>query len=214
MWVFTLVPVKKLSETKKRLSSILDAEERRDFALRMLLDVLKAISASRVDRTVVISSDRDVERLSFNSGMTSLSDTGEELNRVLENATHWSVREGAQSVLILPADVPLVTSVDINRMVSLCSDGPSVAVSPSHRGGTNALMRNPPIVMRTLFGPESFKKHLDEASKLGIQAGIYKSPGLSLDIDLPEDLEFLFRLGEGTESQRFLKSKEVHKRIA
>ena len=60
MSVFTLVPVKKLSETKKRLSLILDAEERRAFALAMLLDVLKAISASSVDKTVLIGSDMDV----------------------------------------------------------------------------------------------------------------------------------------------------------
>jgi len=214
MSVFTLVPVKKLSETKKRLSAVLNAEERREFALAMLLDVLKAISASCVDRTVLIGCDRDVERLSSDCGMTFLSDTGEELNRVLEYATHWAVREGAETLLVLPADVPLVTSEDIDRVVSLCSDRPSVAVAPSHGGGTNALMRNPPNVMPTYFGPRSYERHLEEASKLGIRASTHESQGLYLDIDLPRDLKLLSKLGEGTESQRFLESKDVDRRIA
>jgi 2-phospho-L-lactate guanylyltransferase len=179
----------------------------------MLLDILEAVSASHVDETLLIGSDREVERLSSDRGMMFLSDTGEKLNQVLEHATKWTLSEGAQSVLVLPADVPLVTSKDINGIVSLCSDSPSVGVSPSHAGGTNSLMRNPPNVMPTYFGPESYKRHLDEASKLGIQASTSESQGLSLDIDLPRDLSLLFKLGEGTESQRFLRSREIDGRI-
>lgn len=213
MSVFTLVPVKKLSETKKRLSLILVAEERKAFALAMLLDVLKAISASSVDKTVLIGSDTDVERVSLNWEAAFLSDTGEELNQVLQYATDWSIHKGAEAVLVLPADVPLVTSEDIDQVISLCSDRPSVAVSPSSRGGTNALMRNPARVMPTYFGPDSSKRHLHEASKLGIRASIYKSAGLSLDMDLPRDLKLLLKLGEGTESQHFLGSNDIDKRF-
>ena len=213
MSVFAIVPVKRLSETKKRLSVVLDGEERREFALAMLLDILEAVSASDVDETLLLGSDREVERLSSDRGMMFLSDTGGELNQVLEHATHWTLGEGAESVLVLPADVPLVTSREINGIISLCSDRPSVGVSPSVAGGTNALMRNPPNVMPTYFGPKSYKRHLDEASKLGIQASTFESQGLSLDIDLPRDLRLLYRLGEGTESQRFLRSKEIHERI-
>jgi len=213
MSVFTLVPVKKLSETKKRLSSILNAEERRAFALAMLLDVLKAISASSVDKTVLIGSDMDVRRVSLDWEAAFLSDTGEELNQVLQYATDWSVHRGAEAVLVLPADVPLVTSEDIDQIMSLCSDRTSIAVSPSSRGGTNALMRNPPGVMPTYFGPDSSKRHLHEASKLGIRASIYESASLSLDIDLPRDLKLLLKLGEGTGSQHFLESNDIDKRF-
>ena len=213
MSVFTLVPVKKLSETKKRLSPILNAEERRAFALAMLLDVLRAISASSADKTVLIGSDTDVKRLSLNWNADFLSDTGEELNQVLQYATDWSVHRGAEAVLVLPADVPLVTAEDIDQVTSFCSDRPSVAVSPSRGEGTNALMRNPPRVMPTYFGPESFKRHLHEASKLGIRASIYKSASLSLDIDIPRDLKLLLKLGDGTKSQRFLESNDIRKRF-
>ncbi len=213
MKVFSLVPVKKLVETKERLSAILNAEERREFALAMLLDVVKAISSSRVHRTVLIGSDMDVRRLSSNFAAEFLSDTGEQLNQVLEYSTHWSIREGAEAVLVLPADIPLVRSADIDRMIFLCTDRPSIGISPSHGGGTNALIRNPPDVIPTSFGPESFRKHLDEASKVGIEARIYESPGLSLDIDLSRDLESLLEFGEGTESHRVLKRLDIDKRL-
>lgn len=65
--------------------------------------------------------------------------------------------------------------------------------------------------MPTYFGPESFKRHLHEASKLGIRASIYKSASLSLDIDIPRDLRLLLKLGDGTESQRFLESNDISK---
>ncbi len=213
MSVFTLVPVKKLSETKKRLSSILNAEERRAFALAMLLDVLRAISASGVDKIVLIGSDKDVRKVSLDWEAEFLSDTGEELNQVLQYATDWSVHKGAEAVLVLPADVPIVTSEDIDRIISLCSDRPSIAVSPSSRGGTNALMRNPPRAMPTYFGPDSSKRHLHEASKLGIRASIHESASLSLDIDLPGDLKLLLKLGKGTGSQHFLVSNDIGKRF-
>jgi 2-phospho-L-lactate guanylyltransferase len=213
MKVFSLVPVKKLVETKERLSAILNAEERREFVLAMLLDVLKTVSSSRIDRTVLIGSDMDVRRLSSNFAAEFLSDTGEQLNRVLEYATQWSIRKGAEAVLVLPADIPLVKSADIDRMISLCTHRPSVAISPSHGGGTNALVRNPPDVIPTSFGPESFRKHLNEASKVGIEARIYESPRLSVDIDLPRDLESLLEFGEGTVSHRVLKRLDVDKRL-
>ena len=62
---FCFDPCQKLSESKVRLSSILKPEERRDFTLAMLTDVLKTVFSSSISRTVVVSSDGDVRNISL-----------------------------------------------------------------------------------------------------------------------------------------------------
>jgi len=213
MTIFALVPVKRLSESKNRLSTIFKREERKDFVIAMLRDVLEAISSSTVDRTVIMGSDGVVERLSYDYRASFLADTGQELNKVIGCATAWCIREEAESVLILPADIPLVSSIEIDKIISSCSEEPSVVISPSRDGGTNALMRRPPDTIQTYFGPRSFEKHINEASRKGVTARIYKSPNLSLDIDSPQDLRQLLEVGEGTEAYEFLKRSEGDKRL-
>jgi len=213
MTIFALVPVKRLSKSKNRLSMIFKREERTGFVIAMLRDVLEAISSSAVDRTAIIGSDGIVQRLSSDHGASFLPDTGQELNKVIGCATAWCIREEAESVLILPADIPLVSSIEIDKIISHCSEEPSVVISPSHDEGTNALLRRPPDTIQTHFGPGSFEKHINEASRKGVTAKIYKSPNLSLDIDSPRDLRQLLEVGEGTEAYRFLKRSEGDKRL-
>lgn len=213
MSIFALIPVKRLSESKKRLSTIFKLGERRGFAIAMLKDVLKATSLSRVDRTVIIGSDQIVQDLSSDFKAFFLPDTGEELNQVIGYATEWCIGEEAESVLILPADIPLITSSEIDKIISLCSEKPSVAISTSYDGGTNALMCKPPDIMPSHFGAGSFEKHINEASRKGVTAKIYRSPRLSLDIDSPQDLKRFLEIGKGTEAYRFLKQNEMDKRL-
>ncbi len=213
MTIFALVPVKRLSKSKNRLSTIFKREERTDFVIAMLRDVLEAISSSTVDRTVIMGSDAIVQRLSSDYGASFLPDTEQELNIAIGCATAWCIREEAESVLILPADIPLVSSIEIDKIISHCSEEPSVVISPSHEGGTNALMRRPPDTIQTYFGPRSFEKHINEASRKGVTAKIYKSPNLSLDIDSPRDLRQLLEVGEGTQAYEFLKRSEGDKRL-
>lgn len=213
MSTFALIPVKRLSEAKVRLSTILKPEERKDFTLAMLMDVLKAVFSSSISRTVIVSSDRNVRSISLKREVTFFPDTGDELNSVLNQATEWCIRRGAEEVLILPTDVPLITCQDIEEMISLNSDGGSVTISPSYSGGTNALIRRPPDIIPTCFGNQSFKKHIDEASKIGVKIKIYRSPRVSLDIDSPRDLIQFLKIESETETSRFLRERGIDKRL-
>jgi len=212
--IFTLIPVKKLIESKRRLSEILEPKERRDFTLIMLKDVLKAIvSSSMIHRTVVIGSDPDVQSLASNFGAVFLLDTESGLNLALKHATRWCMENGAESLLILPSDVPLVTSEDIDRIIHLSSDECSLVLSPSKNGGTNALMQRPPDLVEPHFGPGSFERHILEASKKGMIAKVYRSLRIVLDVDSIEDLREFLKLGEGTSSYNFLKNIKVDERL-
>ena len=72
MSTFAVVPVKTLLKSKTRLSNFFTLQERPLFTLAMLEDVLSALKSSKVNKTVVVSSDSTVEGLVKNFGMIFL----------------------------------------------------------------------------------------------------------------------------------------------
>jgi 2-phospho-L-lactate guanylyltransferase len=116
-----------------------------------------------------------------------------DLNQALQQATRAAVGSGASAVLVVPADLPLVTADDLRQLVELAGTPPVVVLAPDRRqSGTNAMLASPAGLIEYSFGPSSFDRH----RALGIAAGarvlVCDRPGLALDLDLPEDLG-LFR---------------------
>jgi 2-phospho-L-lactate guanylyltransferase len=210
MSTFAVVPVKSLLKSKTRLSNIFTFQERTLFTLAMLQDVLNGLKSSNVNETVVVSSDLTVERFVKNFGMTFLKETQKGLNQALNQAIKWCVRNTAEWLLVLPADVPLITSKDINQIVKLALNN-SVVISPSRNGGTNALLQTPPGVISPCFGSNSFKKHICKASAKHVKTKIYVSSNVMLDIDSEKDLEQLLKVGKQTASHRFLEKSSWSK---
>jgi 2-phospho-L-lactate guanylyltransferase len=207
-----VIPVKSLSTCKERLSSVLNVDERKEFVLSMLNDVLEAASSSMVNQTVIVGLDYLIQKI-IESRAYFLLETKKGLNNALEYATNWCVERGAEAILILPADIPLITAADINRMIQMSSEVASIVISPSRDGGTNALMRKPPDVIKTHFGPGSFNRHVGEASKKGIQAKIYRSSRIYLDIDSIQDLRMFLKRGGGKISYEFLEQTMIEERL-
>lgn len=210
MSTFAVVPVKTLLKSKTRLSNFFTLQERPLLTLAMLEDVLNALKSSKVNNTIVIGSDSTVEGLVKNYSMTFLREKQEGLNQALDQATKLCVRNSAELVLVLPADIPLITSKDINGLVKLARKD-SVVISPSQNGGTNALLQTPPGIVSPCFGPDSFKKHFYKAVSKGVQAKIYVSSNLMLDIDSEKDLVQLLKADQQTASNRFLSQSSWSK---
>lgn len=213
MSVYAVVPVKATIKSKARLSTVLNPQERQTLTLTMLEDVLKALKSSSVYQIGVISSDLTVQALTNKFEAVFLSESQRGLNQAVEQATEWCNQNKAESVLILPADIPLITTEDINQIVKLGSEETSVVISPSLNWGTNALLQKPPRLMPARYGPYSFKKHVDEASAKGVAAKIYNSPRITIDIDSLEDLKGFLKVESQTVSQRFLKQIRVQERL-
>lgn len=170
----------------------------------MLKDVLTAVKCSKVNKIVVVASNQKVKNITKKVGATYLEEKTGNLNASLNKAIEWSSLNGAKSVLILPADIPLVTVKEINEIINLGSKPPFVVVASSHNMGTNALFQNPPTLISPRFGPNSFKKHQKEVTEKGISPIVYQSEGLLLDIDLPEDLDKLLKTEKRTATRKVL----------
>lgn len=212
---FAIVPVKKLSEAKSRLSPLLSESERKQFCLKMLEDVLAAIKTSKsVYKTIVVSKDARVFEVAKKFHISPFMESRSGLNQAISEAVNWCISVGAKSALILPADIPLVSSEDVNKILVFGSAS-SMVISPSReRTGTNALLRNPPRAVPAFFGQNSFQRYIEEASKRGIRFHVYESPRIALDIDTIEDLvDFVALNAEKTRAYRFLMKIEVAKRL-
>ena len=82
------------------------------------------------------------------------------LNMALKCTIDYSLRNGAGSLLILPADIPLVEKNDVELIID-SSPEYGIVIVPSRDGrGTNALMLTPPNIIPTVFGSDSFQSHM------------------------------------------------------
>ena len=205
--VYVIIPVKNLDNAKSRLSSLLTEDERKQFCLKMLEDVLRtAKSTKHPHETIVFSKDPIVLKIAknFDAGYIKERETG--LNKTVAEAVDMSVQRRAASLLVLPADIPLVAPSDLKRIFNL-GERASMVISPSKNGkGTNALLLTPPNVSPTFYGPDSFQRHIKEASKLKISFRRYWSPRIALDIDTVEDLKYFVSLkATGTSAYKVLE---------
>ena len=204
MRVLAVVPVKGLKEPKKRLSNVLSPEERSALSAAMLRDVLDALKPSAVRDVLVVSPDSAVKEIADEYRFTFLAPKDADLNGSLKEAVEYALRENFDAVLILPADVPLVSPEGVSKLVELGSEPSTVVLSGSMEGGTNALLLHPADVIPVCFGKDSFYKHVEEALKRDAKLRFYFSREIMLDIDDENDLGKLREMN-GDESKQVFK---------
>lgn len=216
MSIFVVLPLKMLSEAKTRLAQALTPRERPEFVLSMFEDVLDAVTkATAVRNVLVISRDGAVLERACHFKVKALREKAPGgINSAVKQATDWCRANGAEGVLTLPADIPLITPADVNEIASLARQEPMVVITPSKReDGTNALLRRPPNIIPTRYGPNSFSLHLQEAAAKRIPFKVCKLPRIALDIDTIEDLIEFSEEMSYTRSYRFVIDHEIRKRL-
>jgi 2-phospho-L-lactate/phosphoenolpyruvate guanylyltransferase len=192
-----ILPVKRLDWAKSRLNGALGPEQRRALAAGLMQNALLALlNSNALDRVLVVSADPEALALALEHGAEALAETsGGGLNQALTDARSASMGWGATSLLVLASDLPLVTPSDVRTFVREM-DTPGVALAPDRRRqGTNALLLRPAGAIEFAFGANSFDRHLLLAREAGLNARVSELPRLAFDVDLPEDLDDLRRLG-------------------
>ncbi len=201
--VWALVPVKPSGSAKTRLSGLLSAAERGQLFQAMLTDVLAALSTSaRVTEVAIVSSRARAGQVVARYDAHLLIDQERGgLNGALQQAAHVLLRRGAGTMLIVPADVPLVTPDAIDRLIAAHAVRGTAGVTlvpDLGRGGTNGMILTPPDLLQPCYGPDSFRRHWRAAEELGISPISIEIPGLAMDIDMPDDLSLLAGAGGAT----------------
>ncbi|MBW3591649.1 MAG: 2-phospho-L-lactate guanylyltransferase [Actinobacteria bacterium] len=195
-----LIPVKRFDRAKLRLSQRLTPADRRRLGLAMLADVLR--STEKWPHRLVVTEDPDAEAVGVSFGCDLVRDPRKGLNSAIVAGSQRAAEMGATSLLVLPADVPLVSSDDI---AELFGRPEQVVVVASGDGGTNALMRRPPHAIPPAFGPASARRHLDLADQAGLETARMELSSLLLDIDRYADLAALKDAVPALESVRLAR---------
>jgi 2-phospho-L-lactate guanylyltransferase len=168
----------------------------------MLEDVLKALKSSMITEIIIVGAGSLAQQVADKYGASYLSKGRVGLDRAVKKAVEWCLEKKADAVLALPANIPLTSSKDIDRIVELGSEERSVVLSPSLKGGMNALFLNPPNVIQAYFGPSCFFKNVEAAIKKDVIIRFYSSRELAMDVDSEEDLQRLLETEKNTTSKQ------------
>ena len=194
MTLWAIVPVKPLRRGKSRLAGALSEDERAELNESLLQHTLKTLSGLKeVEQVLVVSRDPQALTVARQLGARTVREDGQPLlNTALTRATVVAQVYATRGVLILPADLPLISEEDVLTLIERAVDPPVVVIAPDRHGkGTNALLLSPSGLIEYDFGEDSFEKHCQLAKEAGARLEIVDLPALGLDLDLPEDLEIV-----------------------
>lgn len=185
---WALIPVKRFSDAKTRLSEVLEENERAALAQAMLRDVLQSLRATpAIDGIAVISADPEAIALAKRFDAAIIFDPD-------ESGVNTAVQTGLAAflpynrrVVVVPADIPFARPKDFEEVVELLDLTPVVLVPALYDGGTNALAMSSPDLIQPQFGSESFLAHRKACRDRHLACSVLKSDGIGKDIDRPLD---------------------------
>jgi 2-phospho-L-lactate guanylyltransferase len=190
--ITAIIPIGTLEGAKSRLGGTLDAEERRDLVDTMVYRTVRAgLATPGIDDVLVVTPDLTARDQAAFLGARTLIQPRLGLNEGLEDARADAMAGGADAIVILPIDLPLISPDAIAELIApvvAVADRPLVVLAPDRHGrGTNGLVLAPPDAIAFGFGGESRATHARWAKGAGARYVELEGP-LALDIDTPDDL--------------------------
>ncbi len=197
MTLWAIVPVKPLRRGKSRLAATMTEDERAELNKALLEHTLRTLTdLKEVEEVLVVSRDSSALAMARDLGARTVQEDGAPtLNTALRRATVVAQVYASRGVLVIPADLPLLSRSDVQTLLERAVNPPVVVIAPDrHEKGTNALLLSPADLIEYDFGGDSFRRHCERARKAGARLEIVKLPSLGLDLDVPEDLELIRKL--------------------
>jgi 2-phospho-L-lactate guanylyltransferase len=193
MQTLAILPVKSFDEAKQRLALEMTAGARRALAEAMYSDVLVALRrAEGVNGVLVVSADKGAQQIAGGYGAMVLADDDQGHNPAARRGIHAALESGADRVLLVAGDCPLIDPAELDQLLERRARPPSALIVPDRHGpGTNALVLAPPGSLAPSFGPGSCNRHAEMARSAGTTPEIVEVPSLMLDVDTVEDLDAL-----------------------
>ena len=199
-----IVPVKSFSEAKSRLAEILTLSQRIELSRSLLQNTIKVLQEVTIPiRNLVVSRDPEAITMADKAGFFSINENRHSnLNSAIRLAASVPELDYSTGVLILPADLPLITHTDIEGIINESSESPVVVIVPDRwKKGTNCLLVNPADLIPFSFGDRSFIQHKHLARAAGVKIKVIQNAHMAIDLDTPEDLKFI--LDQDTSKSKF-----------
>jgi 2-phospho-L-lactate guanylyltransferase len=205
------VPAKQFEKGKSRLASLLDIHDRVKLGELLLDSTLHTLeNATALYSTVVISTDVRAKRIAKMHGAIFV-DEGKRIgvNNAVNMANDYCTQAGAVATVVVPQDLPLALSEDIDMVCNAAKDyDRCLIICPSARyDGSNVLLRRPPKLIDSHYDNNSFNMHINAAKKIGAKIKIILSRRMMRDLDTLEDAQYLAKEPRTCKSLVYLRSK-------
>ena len=188
-----IIPVKTFQKSKTRLR--LSKEKTNKLCRLLLEEVIRTIHESKlIDKTIVVTNEEQISDIIEKYGCEKIKDEHEtSVNDAVKLAEEYLVENEFTHSIVLPLDVPFFESDDLKKLLDF-SENESVIVVPSrHFDGTNALLRTPINSMTPRYDEGSYSFQIESAKTSNVKISVGLVYRLMLDIDNPEDLEFVLK---------------------
>jgi 2-phospho-L-lactate/phosphoenolpyruvate guanylyltransferase len=204
--VWAVIPVKEAGLAKQRLAEALSPWLRADLALAMFADVLDAVAAAKeLQGIAVVTADRNVAGIARRFGAEVWSDGAHDGHTGAVSAAARRLAANTSAMLTIPGDVPLVSRIDIGRVLAAHPAGRAFTIVPAwDERGSNTVVCSPADIVPLRFGPDSYFPHLAAARAAGLSPAIVRNSAIALDIDEPFDLMRFMERPSPTRSWRLL----------
>jgi 2-phospho-L-lactate guanylyltransferase len=207
-----LIPVRSLDDGKRRLANMLTPDERRLMVEAMLRDVVAAAqSCDRISSIVVVTDDDDAANLARRLGAAALSGIGPiGYSRTVALAVNHLRESNPHAIIVIPADVPLVTADELSTVAAaVAAPGAVALVEADPDGGTNCIGLSAFAAVEFQFGACSFRRHVESIRGFGQTPLQLHLPGLTFDVDWPEQLVDLAEMPGTTHASKLARDLNV-----
>jgi len=215
---WALVPIKPFATAKTRLEGLLTRPECARLAEEMARDVLRALqSAPDISGIAILSTEPKLAALAegANGAKTTrlyAEREDEDYRAALGRVAADLAAHGARHLLVVPADLPTISSGDVQQLLEGHRGG--VTVCPAAvDGGTNGLLLSPPTLIPFLYGPASAQRHRDAASAVGVAARTADLTAFARDVDSPDDVHWLLGQRVACATLAWLKASGITERL-
>lgn len=190
---WALVPLKSPERAKSRLAAVLDPERRLRLFFALAEQVIRTLLDTRgIDSVAVVTASPDIASFARSLGAAPILQSADfGMSAAFDLAVSELQATQPRRVLMLPGDLPLISATAVEAVLAAGTSPGIVVVPDRHRVGTNALLCYPPAVIAPCFGGHSFERHLASAEAAGVNAQVLDIDALALDLDYPEDLDYL-----------------------
>lgn len=211
---WALVPIKPFAAAKSRLEGLLSRDECARLAEEMARDVLRALHAAPdITGIAILSTEPRLTALAEAAGARLYAERdGEDYRAALGRVAADLAAHGARHLLVVPADLPVLSSSDVQQVLESHAVGITICPAASD-GGTNALLLSPPTAIPFLYGPDSAARHRAAAQAAGIPVRTLESGGFARDVDNPDDIRWLLGQRIACATLAWLKAAGVTERL-
>ena len=155
--------------------------------------IQKLTDLNEVEKVIVFTSEiiwsRELKHPKLN---VQIDENRKPLKEKIDSVADWAYSMGAEQMMYLSIDLPLLEKEDIKEMIDSHEEGLTI-VEAKKDGGTNALISDLPRRINFQFGTDSYQKHIEASKSEKLSINIQSIERLSFDLDDQDDWELLMK---------------------